>query len=67
MLVAERSVFQFTPRNLANTLWAVAKMNLKVGSCLLNLLSGEVHKKMHDFNAQNIANTLWAFSNLGKL
>ena len=55
----------FTARNLANTLWALAKMGHNPGGRLLSLLEAETLKKVGGFNPQNIANTLWAFANLG--
>ena len=58
---------KFTARNLANTLWAMAKINLDPGVEVLAALSKEAAEKMADFNAQNIANSLWAFAILGKL
>ncbi len=57
----------FTARNLANTLWALAKINLDPGLELLTALAGEATEKIANFNAQNIANTLWAFASLGRL
>ena len=59
------TVESFTARNLANTLWALAKMGHNPGDRLLGLLQAETLKKVAGFNPQNIANTLWAFANLG--
>ena len=61
------TVESFTARNLANTLWALAKMGHNPGDRLLGLLQAETLKKVAGFNPQNIANTLWAFANLGVL
>ena len=58
---------KFTARNLANALWAMAKINLNPGEEVLSALSNEAIKKIADFNAQNIANSLWAFATLGRI
>ena len=55
----------FTARNIANALWALAKMMHNPGERFLNTMGAEVAKKVMDFNAQNHANTVWAFATLG--
>ena len=62
---AEENLPKFTARNLANALWALAKMMIDPGEKFLNGLRDEASKKCDDFNAQNLANTLWAFGTLG--
>ncbi|DBA96718.1 TPA: hypothetical protein ACH3X1_015560 [Trebouxia sp. C0004] len=56
---------RFSARNIANTLWALAKMMHNPGDAFLNSLGVEAGKKVTDFNAQNHANTVWAFATLG--
>ena len=63
---AEANIGKFTARNLANTLWGLAKISHSPGAQVLLALREESIKKIADFNAQNIANTLWAFASLGK-
>ena len=62
---AVASVHAFTARNIANALWALAKMMHNPGDRFLNTMGAEVAKKVVDFNAQNHANTVWAFATLG--
>ena len=64
---AVANVEKFSARNIANTLWALAKMMHHPGGTFLNSLGAEAGKKVTDFNAQNHANTVWAFATLGKL
>ena len=56
----------FTARNLANALWAMAKMGYHPGEELLEKIQGQVLQKLPEFNPQNLANTLWAFATLGE-
>lgn len=63
--VAVASAHAFTARNIANALWALAKMMHNPGDTFLNTMGAEVAKKVADFNAQNHANTVWAFATLG--
>ena len=45
---------EFTARNLANCLWALAKMGHHPGADFLAALSAEVAKKLPGCNAQNL-------------
>ena len=63
---AVASAEKFSARNIANTLWALAKMMHNPGDTFLNSLGAEAGKKVTDFNAQNHANTVWAFATLGR-
>ncbi|KAL4855247.1 RAP domain-containing protein [Chlorella vulgaris] len=56
---------EFTARNLANTLWALASINHHPGDEFLAGMAAEVQGKARDGNAQNIANMFWAFATLG--
>ncbi len=71
----------YSARNIANTLWALAKLNelapqVRVGqeeafSALLEALAGSIPGKIADkdkgFNAQDIANSLWALAKVREL
>ena len=61
------NVEMFSARNIANTLWALAKMMHNPGDTFLNSLGAEAAQKVADFNPQNHANTVWAFATLGEL
>ena len=63
---AAANVPSFPARNLANTLWAMAKLGHQPGRPLLQALANEALKKLDQFIAQNIANTIWGFANLGE-
>ena len=63
--VAAAHVASFPARNLANSLWGLAKLSHHPGAPLLQALADEALNKLSGFNAQNLANTLWAFANLG--
>ena len=65
-LAAVEHAEKFSARNIANTLWALAKMMHDPGDAFLNSLGAEAGKKVTDFNAQNHANTVWAFATLGE-
>ncbi|PSC74935.1 RAP domain [Micractinium conductrix] len=56
---------EFTARNLANTLWSLAKANHHPGVEFLTAMVGEVRQKIDGGTAQNVANCLWAFATLG--
>ena len=56
---------EFTGRNLANTLWAFAKMGHHPGEELLLTLAPQIRMQLSSCNAQNLANILWAFATLG--
>ena len=59
---AEALAGTFNAQNVANTLWAYAKMGRKPGTGLLKALEG----RAGTFNAQNVANTLWAYATMGR-
>jgi hypothetical protein len=59
---------EFTGRNIANTLWAMAKMNHHPGEEFFKAITEQAKIRVRagkDFNAQNLANTLWAYAILG--
>ena len=66
VMCAVANIGNFTARNIANVLWAFAKMTHNPGAAYLDSLGVEAGRKVTDFNAQNLANTIWAFGTLGK-
>jgi hypothetical protein len=65
-LAAVAKVDQFKGRNIANTLWAMAKMGHNPGQEFFQAMVKQSIKRIKDFNAQNLANTLWAFASIGE-
>ncbi|GLI67976.1 hypothetical protein VaNZ11_012312 [Volvox africanus] len=51
---------EFKGRQLANTLWAVAKLGYKPSERWLEVLLMRASAQMHTFNPQHLANTLYA-------
>jgi hypothetical protein len=47
-------------QNVANTLWAYAKMERKPGAGLMRVLEGRAEALADIFNAQGVGNTLWS-------
>eukprot|EP00955_Chlamydomonas_euryale_P025029 263561-Chlamydomonas_euryale.AAC.1 len=56
---------QMEGRQLANSLWAVAKLRVKVDIVLLHSFLNTMRSKLDGFDPQNFANTLWAMATLG--
>eukprot|EP00286_Rhodomonas_abbreviata_P000662 CAMPEP_0181289476 /NCGR_PEP_ID=MMETSP1101-20121128/901_1 /TAXON_ID=46948 /ORGANISM="Rhodomonas abbreviata, Strain Caron Lab Isolate" /LENGTH=224 /DNA_ID=CAMNT_0023393697 /DNA_START=464 /DNA_END=1135 /DNA_ORIENTATION=+ len=66
--LTERALQQledFKPQNVANTLWALAKMRVEADKRLLRALSLRATASAADFKPQEVANTLWAFATMG--
>ena len=55
----------FKARNIANAVWALAKMMHNPGDKFLNTMGALAAEKVAEFNPQNHANTIWAFGTLG--
>ena len=53
-------------KNVANTLWAYAKMGREPGAGMMSALEGRAEALAGTFNAQNVANTLWAYATMGR-
>ena len=53
-MLAGLSLGVFTSRNLANCLWALAKMSHNPGQIFLDAMVVEVGKKLEGCNAQNL-------------
>ena len=50
---------EFTARNLSNTVYALAIMQINPGDALLTALAAEAVKKIGGFIAQNLSNIVW--------
>jgi hypothetical protein len=57
---AETLAGMFNAQDVANTLWAYAKMERTPGAGLMRVLEGRAEALANTFNAQDGANTLWA-------
>jgi hypothetical protein len=55
----------FNSQELANTLWALAKLDRRPGATLQRLLDDAVCWQVDEFKPQELANTLWAMAKLG--
>lgn len=55
---------EFTARNISNTVYALAVMQINPGDALLTALAAEAVKKISGFIAQNLSNTIWYDSTL---
>jgi hypothetical protein len=49
----------FNAQDVANTLWAFAKMGREPGAGLMRVLEGRTEAVAGTFNQQSVANTLW--------
>ena len=56
---------ELSARNVANILWALAKLGHRPKEAVLATCAARAAARAHEANAQNIANTLWAFATLG--
>jgi hypothetical protein len=56
----------FKALDVANTLWAYAKMGREPGAGLMRGLEGRAEALWDTFNAQIVANTLWAYATMGR-
>lgn len=52
----------FNPQNVANMVWAFAKLEYEPRCPLLSTLAEEATAKLTEFNSQNVSNMLWAFA-----
>ena len=52
----------FNPQNVANMLWAFAKLDYNPRCGLVALLAEEAMQKLPQFVSQNVSNMLWAFA-----
>jgi hypothetical protein len=62
-ITRRRSLDDFTPQALANTVWAFAKANMADAGLFARLASEITRRRsLDDFTPQNLANTVWAFA-----
>ncbi len=63
---AESLAGTFNAQEVANTLWADAKMGWSPGAAVMRELEGRAEALAGTFNAQHVANTLWAYATMGR-
>lgn len=56
---------KFSRQHLANSLWAMATLELLPSSRLLAAVAEAMKERASDCNPQEISNTVWAFAKLG--
>ena len=57
---------KFSRQHLANTLWALATLELLPSGRLLEAFAEAMKERASDCNPQEISNTVWAFAKLGE-
>jgi hypothetical protein len=63
---AEAVAGTFNAQQVANTLWAYAKLGRAPGAGVMRGLEGRAEAVAGTFKAQEVANTLWAYATLGR-
>jgi hypothetical protein len=63
---AEEMSEEFNTQDIANTLWAFAKMGWTPGAQTLRTLERRAERISGEFNSQEVANTLWAYAAMGR-
>ena len=58
---------KFSRQHLANTLWALATLEVVPTERLLKAVAQAIRERASDCNSQEISNTVWAFAKLSKL
>lgn len=58
---------KFSRQHLANTLWALATLELLPSGRLLEAVAEAMKERASDCNPQEISNTVWAFAKFGQL
>lgn len=58
---------KFSRQHLANSLWAVATLDIHPSRQLLAAVAQALQERVKDCNPQEISNTVWAFAKLGRL
>ena len=58
---------KFSRQHLANSLWAMATLELLPCGRLLAAVAAAMKERASDCNPQEISNTVWAFAKLGEL
>lgn len=57
---------KFSRQHLANSLWALATLELLPSGRLLAAVAEAMKERASDCNPQEISNTVWAFAKMGK-
>lgn len=57
---------KFSRQHLANSLWAMATLELLPSGRLLAAVAEAMKERASDCNPQEISNTVWAFAKLGE-
>ena len=60
---AEETLGEFNQQDLANTVWAFAKLEMMEGA-LMKVASERTREILRELNPQNVANAIWAFAKL---
>ena len=63
---AEAVAGPFKAQEVANTLWAYARMGREPGAGAMRELEGRAEALAGTFIAKNVANTLWAYATMGQ-
>ena len=61
----ERRVSEFNAQDIANTVWAFAKVKL-LDEKLFAALAREAERRVRELNAQDLANMAWAFAKVNQ-
>ncbi len=64
--LAEKKISGFKPQELANSLWALAKLGEDLPGSFLRAWSQAATRNISAFNSQELSNSLWAFATLGE-
>jgi hypothetical protein len=65
LALADAQVCDMRPRNLANTVWAVATLGLTPSPTFLHAWCSAAELQLGSFEAQHVANSLWALAAMG--
>ena len=65
LALADAQVGDMRPRNLANTVWAVATLGVKPSVAFMGAWCAAAELHLGAFEAQHVANSLWALAAMG--
>jgi hypothetical protein len=63
-VAAEREAPRMNPQDVANTMWAMAKLNMPLTGSLPDALGAAAEREARSMNPQDVANTVWAMATL---
>jgi hypothetical protein len=63
-VAAEREAPRMNPQDVANTMWAMAKLKMPLTGSLPDALGAAAEREARSMNPQNVANTVWAMATL---